>query len=42
MVKRQKTKTMAVRHQKTRREISLFNEEKENYENNIEDKMDLD
>ena len=40
MVKRGKTKAIIVKCQKTRRRISLSNEEKENYESNTKDETD--
>ena len=42
MVERWKTEAMAMRCQRARKGISLFIEEEENHENNIEDKTDPD
>lgn len=42
MVKKQKTKAMAAKPQRNRKEISLSNKKEENYKNNTENKLDLD
>lgn len=42
MVESQKTKLIAIKHYKKNRGISLSIEEKDNYENNLKDNMDLD
>ena len=42
MVERRKTEAMAIRRQRASRGISLSSEKKENYESDIEDKIDLD
>lgn len=42
MVKKQKTKAIAVKRQKAKERISLSSEEKKNYENDTKDKIDLE
>lgn len=42
MIKRRKTEAMAIKCQRTRGGISLSNEEKENYESDIKDKINPD
>ena len=40
MVEKRKTETMAAKNRRTRREFSLFSEEKKNYNSNTEDEID--
>lgn len=42
ILERQKAKALAIKHCKARREISLSNTKKRNYENNTKDDTDLD
>ena len=42
MVERQRIKTMAIKRQKARREISLFSEDEKKYESDTKDKTDSD
>lgn len=42
MIKKQKTEVMVIKRQKTRRRISLFSEEKNNYKSNIRDEIEPD
>lgn len=42
IVKRRKTKVMAIERWRTKRGISLFSEEEENYESDIGDETDSD
>ena len=42
MMEKRKTKAMAAKHRKDRREISLSSEEKGNYESNTKDDTDPD
>lgn len=42
MVEKRKIEAMATKYQRIRGGISLFSEEKENYESNIRDKTDPD
>ena len=42
MIERRKIKAKVARRQKARREISLFNEEEENYKSNTGDETDPD
>lgn len=42
MIKRRKTKTMAIKRQEARERMSLSSKEERNYKDNIKDKTDLD
>ena len=42
MVEKRKTEAMAAKCQKTRKRISLFNEEEKNYKSNTKDEKNLD
>ena len=42
MVKKQKTKTIAIRHKKARRGITLSNKKEENYESDTKDETNPD
>lgn len=42
IVKRQKTKAIAIKHQRPRQEISIFSDKKGNDKNDIRDEIDLD